>query len=226
MGIGEHLDLHVAPLLDVPLDQHGRIAERRLGLPAGGGQGGGQLGRLAHDAHPLPAPAGGGLHQHRQPDLGHGPVGQLGVVVALDGRQHRHVGGRGDAAGLVLASHEVDDGGRRAHPHQAGGGDGAGEVGVLGEEPVAGVDRVGAGGPRGGEQCRDREVGLGRRCRAEAGGGVGRPYVGGGAVGVGVDRHRAQPRRTRRPDDAQRDLPPVGDEQRGEGHRRHIRKIP
>src|SRR5690606_26480873 len=56
VGIGEHLDLHVAPLLDVPLDQHGRIAEHRLGLPAGGGQAAGSSAASRTMRIPFPPP--------------------------------------------------------------------------------------------------------------------------------------------------------------------------
>ena len=55
--------------------------------------------------------------------------------------------------------------GRRADPDQPGVDDGLGEVGVLGEEAVAGVHRVGAGllGDR--DDLLDVEVGVGRASR-------------------------------------------------------------
>ena len=56
--------------------------------------------------------------------------------------------------------------GRRADPDEAGVDDGLGEVGVLGEEAVAGVHGVGAGAAGDVEQLVDDEVGLGRAsCR-------------------------------------------------------------
>ena len=49
----------------------------------------------------------------------------------------------GDAA-RDLVAHDLDGLGRRADEGDAPLGDGPGEVGVLGEEPVAGVHAVGA----------------------------------------------------------------------------------
>ena len=51
----------------------------------------------------------------------------------------------GDVPGLDLVAEALDRRRRRADPDQPGVDDGLGEVGVLGEEAVAGVHRVGAG---------------------------------------------------------------------------------
>jgi hypothetical protein len=66
--------------------------------------------------------------------------------------------GRGDRASLV--AREVQDAGRRADEGDAVGGALLGEVGVLAEEAVAGVDRVGAGVDRGAHHRRRVEVGA------------------------------------------------------------------
>ena len=65
-----------------------------------------------------------------------------------------------DVARGVLAAHLVHHVGGRADEDQPGVGDRAGEGGALGEEAVAGVDRVGAG-RAGGLEERGVEVGLG-----------------------------------------------------------------
>ena len=59
--------------------------------------------------------------------------------------EDRHAGLRHRSLGLDLGAHRVDRLGRRADPDQAGVLDRAGELGVLGQEAVAGVDGVGAG---------------------------------------------------------------------------------
>ncbi len=69
--------------------------------------------------------------------------------------------------------------------------EGAGEVGVLGEEAVAGMDRVGAGLFCGTDDLLDREVALGRQGRTDQVGLVAFLDVGGVAVGLGVDGHRS-----------------------------------
>ena len=72
----------------------------------------------------------------------------------------RRAGARGDVPGGDLVA-EVADGLRGGpDPDQLGVDDGLGEVGVLAQEAVAGVDAVGAGALRGVEQLVDVQVGL------------------------------------------------------------------
>ena len=99
---------------------------------------------------------------------------------------------------------------------------GLGEVGVLGEEAVARVHRVGAGllGDR--DDLGDVEVGVGRRRAAQRVRLVGEPDEQRVAVGLGVDRDAADPGVLAGPDHADRDLTAVGDQdllQRGSGTR-------
>jgi hypothetical protein len=78
--------------------------------------------------------------------------------------------------------------GRRADEDQSGLGDGLGEVGVLGQEAVAGVDGVDAGLRRHLEDLVDVEVALGGGGRAEQVGLVGEADVRRVAVDLAVDR--------------------------------------
>ena len=104
----------------------------------------------------------------------------------------------GDAARHLVA-HDLDGLGRRADEGDAPLGDGPGEVGVLGEEAVAGVHRLGAGALDDLEDLLGVEVALGRRLPAEGVGLVGEADVQRVAVEVGVDgdgaRRRAPGRR-------------------------------
>ena len=90
--------------------------------------------------------------------------------------------------------------------------DGLGEVGVLGEEAVAGVHAVGARAPRDVDQLVDGEVGLGRGRPAQRERLVGEPHERGVAVGVGVRGDAGQPRVATGADDADGDLTTVRDE--------------
>ena len=101
--------------------------------------------------------------------------------------------------------------------------DGAGEGGVLGEEPVAGVDRLGSG-PRGRlDDLLLVQVALGRSTGTEQPGLVGNTNVQGSAVGLRVDGHRGDLELAQRPEDADGDLAAVGDEDFREGaHGRRI----
>src|SRR5690606_3620245 len=87
-----------------------------------------------------------------------------------------------------------------------------GEAGVLREEPVAGVHgvRTGAQGSR--EQEVLPKVGVRRAGGADAHRPVGEPHGGRLPVGVGVGDDGLDPERVAGPDDADRDLTPVRDE--------------
>ena len=88
----------------------------------------------------------------------------------------RRAGPLGDVPGGHLVAEVADRLRGRADPGQPGVDDGLGEVGVLGEEAVAGVDRVGAG-PRGDvDELVDAQVGLGGGVAAERVRLVGQPW--------------------------------------------------
>jgi hypothetical protein len=74
------------------------------------------------------------------------------------------------------------------------------------------MHRVAAGRDRGGDHRVDPQVALARRGRADADGLVGEPDVRGAGLGGRVDRDRLDPELVERPDHAERDLSPVGDE--------------
>ncbi len=213
--VGQHLDLDVAAALDVLLDQQGVVAEGRLRLAPGGGHGVGVLPDGADHAHPLAAAAGRGLDEHGEGE-GRGVVGH-GVR-----RDDRYAGGHRDLAGVVLATHLLHHRGGGADQGDAGVLEGLREGAALGEEAVAGVHGLRAGGPGGGDHLVDVEVG------ADPHGLRGGADVRRGGVEVGVDRDRADAQPVAGADDAQRDLAAVGDQDGLEqaGHRGHIRKMP
>src|SRR5207244_8575787 len=76
--VAEELHLDVARPLDVPLAEDRPVAERGLGLAAGGRERLLELARLPHDAHPASAAAGCGLDEEREADLGGGALGHDG----------------------------------------------------------------------------------------------------------------------------------------------------
>src|SRR3546814_823213 len=126
----------------------------------------GLCGALDH-AHAAAATAVGRLDGHGPDELlteGHDLVARR---EELGGARHalnaRLLGG--DAARHLVA-HDLDGLGRRADERHAPLGDGAGEVGVLGEEAVAGVHAVGAGLPDDLQDPLRVEVALGGRLAA------------------------------------------------------------
>ena len=89
------------------------------------------------------------------------------LVVAGIARHHRHAGLGGDRLGLGLAAHAAHGVGRRADELQAGLAHGFGEVGVLGEEAVAGMDGLGPGLEGGGDDLVAAQIALGRGAGAD-----------------------------------------------------------
>ena len=132
--VGQQLDLDVSGPLDVALVVDGVVAESRLRLPPGRFRGFLELRRLAHDTHPTAAPTGCRFHDEREADL-----------VGLAGREHGHTGVLRDPLRLELVSSLAQGLRRRADEHEPCGLDGLREVGVLGEEAVPGMNRIGAG---------------------------------------------------------------------------------
>ena len=105
------------------------------------------------------------------------------------------------------------DVGRRADPGDARRGDLAGELGVLGQEAVARVDRVGAAARGSLEDQVHVEVGLGRRVARQVYGVVGLGHERHAGIRVGVDRHRLDAEVAAGLEHAARDLATVGDQE-------------
>ncbi len=212
-GVGQALRLDVARAVEVLLDEALAAAERRDGLAGGGLE---ELRHLLAGAGHLEAAAAAAerrLDRDGQAvyvDEAEHLVGAGHGVERAGGERRAHALGHVPGRGLVA---ELLDGARRgADPREPGVDDLLGEVGVLGEEAVARVHGVGAGAAGDGEELGDDEVGVGARLTVEGVGLVGERDVQGVAVLVGVDGDRADPRIPRRPDDADGDLAPVGDE--------------
>ena len=87
-----------------------------------------------------------------------------------------------------------------------------GESGALGEEPVAGVDRLGARLFAGRDDLVDDEIGLRRRGRADGDRLVGHFDVQRVLVGFGIDGDGLDPHPARGLDDPAGDFAAIGDE--------------
>ena len=82
---------------------------------------------------------------------------------------------------------------------------------VLGQEPVAGMDRLGSRSLRRVDQLVDRQVALGSRTGPEQVGLIGALDVHGVAIDLGVDGDRGDPELLTSAHDSDRDLAAVGD---------------
>jgi hypothetical protein len=118
----------------------------------------------------------------------------------------------GDVAGLHLVAEVLDGLRSGTDPDQPGVQDGLGEVGVLGEEAVAGMDAVGAGLGGDRDDLLDREVRVAGRRALQRVGLVGQADEKGVPIGLGVDGDAADAGVLAGPDDAHGDLAAVGDQ--------------
>ena len=209
--VGEHLGLHVAGLIQIALNEALAAAEGGGGLAGGGFE---QLRDLlagVGDLHAAPAAAEGCLDGHRQAVLVSERKDLLGAGHrVLRARCHRGVGRLGDVTGGDLVTERGDRGRRGADPGQAGVDDALGEVGVFGQEAVAGVDGVRAGLRRGVEKLVHVQVGLRRRGTAEGESLVGERDEGGILVRLRVDGNGGNARVFGRADHADGNLAAVG----------------
>ena len=214
VGVAEDLHLDVARAAHELLDVQVAVAERRLRLGAAALVDGGDLVGALHHAR-APAAAAADRLEH------HGAAGaeallKVGEEVLRLGDGHRvvdaahdgHVGRHGGGAGARLVAEELEGLDARADEGQAGVGAGAGEAGVLGEEAVAGMHGVAAGGEGGGDDAADVEVGGGADA-VEGDRVVGLAGVQGARVVARRHRHRRHAELRRRAHDADGDLAPV-----------------
>ncbi len=211
--VGQHLGLDVPGAVEVSLDEALAPPERGHGLADRAVEQIGDLLDRAGDLEPAPAAAERGLDRDRQSVL----LRERDDLVraadrVLGAGDERGAGLEGNVAGGDLVAEVADGLRRRPDPGQPGVEDGLGEVGVLGQEPVAGVHGVGAGPGRGLDDLLDDQVRVGRGAAAEGERLVGHPGVRRVAVGIGVNSDRRIARVPAGPDDADRDLTPVGDE--------------
>jgi hypothetical protein len=214
-AVGEHLELDVARVAEELLHVDDVAAERRRRLAAGQRDGVEQGGMGVHHAHAATTAARRGLDQHRVADL----LGEIAVDLvvvaerATGARYARHAclahgTDRGD-----LVAHQTDGVGARADEGEAAAFDLLGEIGVLGQEAVAGVDGVGVGHLGRADDRRDVEVARGGGGRADADRLVGEQHVLEVAVGGRVDRNGADAELMAGAQDAQRDFAAVGNDE-------------
>mmetsp|Transcript_6174 Transcript_6174/g.22712 ORF Transcript_6174/g.22712 Transcript_6174/m.22712 type:complete len:591 (-) Transcript_6174:66-1838(-) len=215
--VGEHLHLDVPRPLDVPLQDHLLVTERRLGFSARRRELRRELRGLVHDAHALAAAAKHRLDEHRVAHRGGlGGEARVGLVVAPVAGDDGHAGGVHEQLGGALAAHRLDRGRRRAHEDQPRARHLRREGRALGQEAVARVHRLRPRRLRRHHHRLPAQVALRRRRAADVEGLRGAAHVQGAAVGVGEDRHRGDAQRLRGGGDAARDLPAVGDQQRAQ----------
>ena len=213
VGVAHDLGFDVAGLLEVLLNIDVRLGKVGVRFTACGIERGSDfLGRV-YDPQPFPTATVGGLDGERVAVLF---AEALDAISRLE-RFHRPrnctntgLGGghpRGD-----LVTHRGDRLRVGTHPDDPRVDHCLGEMCVLGEEPVAGMNRRGVG-PNGHFQDPvDVEIRLGSRGGSDIPGLVGEFHVPSVAIELGVDGNGSQPELFGGPDDPDRDLPTIGNE--------------
>ena len=136
LAVAEHLNFDVPRLLQIFFQIDRVVAERRLGLALGGGDGLDQIRpALARDLHAAPAAARRRLHQHGIADFA-GDSQRLRLVAdgALGAGHAGDAEPLGGALGLDLVAHDADVLGLRPDEGDAVLVEDLGEAGVLGRE--------------------------------------------------------------------------------------------
>ena len=215
--VHDHLDLDVAVVLQPLLEVERVVAEGGTRLRAADRDRLLELARGAHHAHAPAAATRRRLDEHRVADALR--LGERVVVVA----QHA-VGARDRGQAVLgqqlararLGGEPLEHLGRRPDEGQPVGARHLRERVVLGQEAVAGVDRVAAGDERGGQDVGRGQVAAARLRGPDADRLVGELDGARVAVRLAVGHDRADAQAAAGAQDAQGDLAPVGDEDAAE----------
>ncbi len=218
IAIAEHLKFDMARIAKVffEIDRH---RQRRPWPAPGLLHQAFQLIRPVADLHPrLPLPLAALMITGIADRLGN-LCGFLGIgnraVAARHQRQTERAGG---ALCLHLVAHGADMFGLGADPGDAVCFDDFGELGIFGEEPIAGMDRIGMGDFRRRYDRGDIQIAVLGRGRANADGVIGQPHMHGIGIGSGMHRHCFDPHFMCGAVNAQRDFAAIGDQQPGNAH--------
>ena len=221
-AVGEDLHLDVARVDHGLLDEDGRVTEGALALAHAGLDRLAEVGGVVDLAHPAATAPGNRLDEEGcLADLLQKRLRGGDELVDIGGGGHRgqrrHAGGLGGGDRPRLVAGERQDLGGGPDEGDAGGGAGLGERGVLREEAVAGVDRVGAALHRDRHDGVGVEVGADRVARLpDLIGLLGLHPVLGPSVLEGEDGHRLRTDLTCGPEGSDCDLTTIGDEDLGE----------
>ncbi len=194
--VGKDLDLDVPRRGNVFLDQDAACAECRLAFADCAFERGVEIGMLVHAAHAAAAAAGRRFDQDRIADLVGFLLEELGVLpFTVIAGHDRHVRLLHQGLGAILEPHRAN--GRRRGPDEDDPGQraGVGEVGILGQEAIAGMNTFRAGFFGGFDQPLDRKVAVTGFGRTDEIGLVAQPRVQRALVRsrINGDRAHAEP---------------------------------
>ena len=186
--VGQYLELDVPRPLDELLHVEVAVAECRRRLRLRRVELVGQLVGAADDAHAAPAAACRRLHDHREAD-GLRPLQRFvrRLHDAVRSRQNRHAHALHRGARLFLLAHHARYFRRRPNELDAARPAHFREVGVLAQQPIAGMDRIHIGDFGRADHRRNVEVAVGQPRRPNANRFVGKAHVQRVAVGLAIN---------------------------------------
>ena len=150
LSVTQNLNLDVARLLDHLLDIEPAIAECGFRFGAGLRHQRFELGHVMGNANAAATAAGRRLDHHRKADGQCNGLGLFGIIDAAIGAGHdRNARGFRRDARRHLVAHDADGIALGSDEDQACGFHRIGEAGVLGQEAIARMHGIGAGGFRG-----------------------------------------------------------------------------
>ena len=158
------------------------------------------------------AAAAGGLEHHRITDFFGQFHGFRDVLkTSFAARHHRDAGGNHGLARMDLVAHGTDHLGRRADEGDAAPRADLGELRILGQKAITGMQGIATGGDREVHDTVGIEIAA-DRVGAQIIGLVGLFDVQGAAVGIGIDRHRLDVHFGAGAHNSHRDLAAVSDQ--------------
>src|SRR5579859_515132 len=210
--VNQHLNLDVSRAFQVAFDVESVIAERLAHLILCGGKDALKLVLPFDETNAAPATAGSSLEHERETNFARrlqsfiqgangGRAGQHGQPQLL----HRFARGN-------LVTHQCHDGSRRPDEGQSRILANLGEGGVLGQKPVAGVNGVRARNHGRADDIGDIQVALAARARPDADMLIRHTHRQGVAVSLRMSNDAAYPHLTTRPDNTQRNLAAIGNQ--------------
>jgi hypothetical protein len=207
------LKLDVPRTLQVLLDIHITVPKRGQRLGARQLKGPREVVGVAGHAHALSPASRRGLDDHGKANGLRELQRRFRIVDRpRRPRNDRHTDLHHRLSGGGFVPHEPNLLRRRSDKRHVGRGAGLGELGVLGEETVAGMDCVGPRDLGRGDDARDAEVRLARRRGTDADVVVGETDMERLAVGLGIHGHGLNAQLPTRADDPQRDFAAVRDQ--------------
>ena len=218
VAVGQQLDLDMAWGDEGTLQNQLVRPKSRARFRTGRGQRRRQCIGRVHPPHAAPAATGSGFAHDGKADARCFKNKRfVALILTFVAGNAGHAPALHQPLGPGLVAHGADAVARRADEHQARCIHRVGKGVVFRQKTIARVHCVGPGQPGGGEDGLDVQVGLCRRCRADAHRALSRLHVRAVTVDFGIHGHRAIAQAAHGAQHAQRNLAAVGHQHGVEG---------